>query len=404
MLSLLLWIVPFALLVWANYRIGGQDVLYPGFLGSALWATVYCVYLTAPIPVNAVGHDTVLYIFAAITLFCAFCWLGAHIGAAKQVEGAAKTESRRWIYVLSAYSVLMLPLFWRDVQRIAGVSGFSPAVLVAARLAINEAVVSGETAYANKFISSAPTVALLTALLCLIKMPRHWLTRVVCVNAFVMAVMTGGRPYILGLGVGAAYILLSRRSDRRLWQVSQKYALVAAALLLVLTFSTFLTKGEVQNDEKGASVALEYSYIYIAGGVPVIDHILHKRIVRDDLRDVISHESGKALFVWVPFPQNVFTAPGDYFLRYGLVASLLIFGLLGGVHGWLYANFIAGRAWALFLSAVMMYPLAISTFSDQYVGTWTRYAGAVVFWALYAFLSRKRQISPSVYPSEQPAT
>jgi hypothetical protein len=52
----------------------------------------------------------------------------------------------------------------------------------------------------------------------------------------------------------------------------------------------------------------------------------------------------------------------------------------------------------------MMYPLAISTFSDQYVGTWTRYAGAVVFWALYAFLSRKRHISPSVYPSEQPAT
>ena len=403
MLSLVLWVMPFVLLVWANYRIGGRDVLYPGFLCAALWATVYCIYLTAPIPVNTVGHDTVLYIFGAVTLFCGFCWAGTHLTAAKSLTGA-KIESRRWLYFLSAYSLFMLPLFWLDIQRIAGVSGFSPAVLIAARLAINEAVVQGQTAYANKFISSAPTVALLTALLCLIKMPRHWLTRIMCVNAFVIAVLTGGRPYILGLGVGAAYILLSRRSDRRLWQVSKKYAIVAAALVAVLTFSTFLTKQEVQNDEQGTSVAMEYGYIYLAGGVPVIDHILHKRIVRDDIRDVISHQANNALFVWVPFPTNVFTAPGDYFLRYGLVASLLIFGLIGGVHGWLYAQFIAGKTWGLFLSAVLMYPLAISTFSDQYVGTWTRYAGAIVFWVLYALLSRTRQPAAVMGATEQPAT
>src|SRR5689334_20816877 len=121
MLSLVLWIVPFVLLVWANYYIGKRDVLYPGFLCSALWTTVYCIYLTAPIPVNVVEHDTVLYIFGAVALFSGFCWAGTQLTSIHTVVNTAKVESRRWIYFLSGYSLVMLPLFWLDIQRIAGV-------------------------------------------------------------------------------------------------------------------------------------------------------------------------------------------------------------------------------------------------------------------------------------------
>jgi oligosaccharide repeat unit polymerase len=404
MLSLVLWVVPFVLLVWANYRLGGRDVLYPGFLMAGAWMVTFCVYLMAPIEVNVVRYDSMLYIFSVVMLFCGCCWASAHSGIRERETEPPRAQSRRWIYFLSIYSVVMLPLFWLDIQRIAGMSGFNPAILVASRLAINEAVVAGRSAYSNKFISSAPTVALFTALLCLIKMPRHWLTRVVCVNAFAMAVLTGGRPYILGLGVGAAYILLSRRSDRSFWRVSKKYALIFTALIIVLIFSTFLTKQEVQGNEDGTTIALRYAYIYIAGPVPVLDNILHSNLSQESLRDSLKSDRQDLLSVEVPFWFNVFSAPGDYFLRYGLVASLLVFGMLGALHGWLYANFIAGREWGLFLSAVMMYPLVISTFSDQYVGTWTRYAGAILFWMLYAALSRKRQTVPALHSAEQPAT
>jgi oligosaccharide repeat unit polymerase len=403
MISIVLWVIPFVLLVWLNYHAGGRDVLYPGFLCSALWGVTFCLYLTAPIPVNIVRHGTVAFILGLVILFSGLCWLACHTGLTSIAVGRPKERTRRWIYFLWGYSIVMLPIFWLEIQRISGASGFNPTVLISARLAINEAVISGGTAYANKFVSSAPTVALFTALLCLIQMPRHWLTRLACVNAMLLGFLTGGRPYILGLGVGSAYILISRRSERRFWHTFKKSIIGGTAFLVILTFGTFLTKEEVRGSESGTSVAMEYAYMYIAGGVPVLDYILHSRLVTDDIRDVITHEKNNAIFVWVPFPTNVFTAPGDYYLRYGIVGSVAIFSLLGGIHGWLYANFKQGKEWALFLSAVSMYPLAISTFSDQYVGTYTRYAFAVIFWLIYVFFSRRGARARDISRTEQPA-
>jgi oligosaccharide repeat unit polymerase len=405
-----------AALTVSNYWIGGRNVLYPGFLFSALWAFTLGLYAWSPVDIDQIGVQTQIFLASCVALFAVGCFLGSRLpqreGKSVQPpqapEGSLADGGRIFMTVCA---VAILPLFFRDIVNIAG--GFGPDLIARARLSMLAAAVTGNQVYSSPIVRSAPNLAVLGALLVFVDVKRghrasRFLAPILIVVALIYGILTTGRPQLVQLSTGITAIWIFRQKQHTFLQSVRRVAVPLGCLVLLLAVVPLLTKAQASDAGTGSNFAGNLFVQYIIGNVAAFD-VLFKN------PPAVAHTytyfpiqagwnqfwglSGKGLegwFVSVPFPMNTYTVFRAVFFDFGFKGPLLFATFLGFCHGILYKRAIAGSAIFVFLYAAYLSPMVMSIFDDMYTGDGILHqceillAAAVYFLVLRDF-SWKRQ-------------
>ena len=370
----------YLLLALINYRVGGNDVFYPGFLYSVLWLTTLTLLASFPIDVDALSERTEFLLFGCCTVFSLSCFVVSRIAIAKHVQEKQSRFNDRGGKLLVIWLLAVLPLFVLDLARAAG--GFGPDFLSRARLAIIALFVEGKTPYSSLLTSSAPSIAVMACLASAIDRKRtsKWITRTLIVLAVLYAVMTTGRPQIVQIFAGLSCIYLFGLRRLTFIAALKKVAIPICIGVAFLIFIPLLTKVEVSQSSATSSFVGQLFLEYLVGSVPALDTLVTNPVhVASTLTfQPLALVSNKLFgthneqlvnwFVYIPFPMNTYTAYRPYLIDFGLAGPIVFSGIIGMFHGLLYKIARRGSDVFLFLFAIYLYPLVMTIFDDQYTG------------------------------------
>lgn len=299
-----------------------------------------------------------------------------------QLSSLPVSRSLRWLLVLVVLGCL--PAFIREAIRIFIASGAEDFLTgVRYELSYGEADL-GPFKYLINFSVLVYGICQLES----IRRPdfsNRLLTVLALAAAIVYAVFSTGRSYfviILMLYLGLSSLLKPGFRMRKLWWT-------IPLLILVFTAYGFLyNKGGSFDASLGENVrsASENTAVYFvaslnaydvetaAAGEPDFRPINSFRffyVVAQSLGFIqLSAEDTNLLqeFVFVPYSTNVYTFYSPYTRDFGVIFAFLMLLLYGFLHSWLYHRACARRrSNELLYYALLLFPLCMSFFQDQYV-------------------------------------
>jgi len=216
---------------------------------------------------------------------------------------------------------------------------------------------------------------------------------------FTYAVLSSGRTYLL-------FLLCMYVGSKAIQQRIRFYhylAMLVLVLVVFAAFATLLNKGgnaDLSFAENIASIA-ETIVVYLLGGVYAFNSVMQAGFTLDygenTFRFFIALFNSAGLtgvkpkelvmdFVNTPVWSNVYAVYYPYikdFWYFGLLFMLLF----GFVHTWLYCKAKQGFGW-FFGYVVLLYPLIMSFFQDQYVSLLSTWLQLFVFACIARFFIR----------------
>lgn len=261
-------------------------------------------------------------------------------------------------------------------------------------------------------------LSIVTYAVCLIesiKMPNlvnRLITIIALLVTLVYVVLFTGRTFflmILVVYIFSKYILSANFSIRKL-----AFFLVLA-LFVFIVFGLFFNKGGNIEDSFQDNVrsTSELTAIYLAGSLSAFQYEVENMSEVgfngvNSLRFfyVIGEKLGFALppnfktslvqeFVYVPYETNVFTFYSPYFRDFGFIYPILCLILFGFIHA---KAFIIAKSSLnpkmIIYCGLLMYPIVMSIFSDQYFSLFSTWIQIIVFveilWIINKFMIAKK--------------
>jgi oligosaccharide repeat unit polymerase len=401
------WVLLIGLLVSmaVNYSIS-RDILYPGFMFSAVWSLAVAVYDFFPFDIDQLGWTTVCIFLGGNLCFSAGCAVGDRPLSKRPAWFTESARNNRPRRLLLLYSIVMVPLVAYSAMRMAGVYNLSSAFFIAARDAILLSKTEGRSVYGNLLVNGAPTISVSTAFILVMEENNRWLSAAGIGAAIMLGLLTTGRVVWLLLFCGLTMLALLQRPSRSILAMWKRLATTAMIIVLALMLVTLLTKNETQTeatgDKSGLEVAAGLLAYYIGGPLAGFDYIVrHPESFLDAPNNTFAQVLGplSALgfrytpppeydpFFPVPFPINVFTAYKNYYVDFGLMGCFAAFTFFGFISGYLFHSAKRGNQVAIFLFAYLFFAMLFTPFQDVY-HSFNRYAYVTVFGLVYFCVSR----------------
>ena len=387
------------ILTFINYK-ACHDLRYPPFIMSALWLATLIAYYFAPFSIDRISATTAIIFVVTVMSFTVgglFSLRGLrpdmkalakrpHLTRPGSVHPAFRTFLL-WI------SVLLLPVYlWKAIWLAAqsNVYGFFSGLRA-------EVSLPGSLGYG--FIANATVVSFFTTFVYAVEgasARREKIEfRVSLLLSFAYAVFSTGRTAIFLILVVLTGITVMKREMN-----ARKLALVVSVFLLFFgAFATILGKGadpEASWSENLPAIGeslLQYSF----GALPAFDEIVqdhaplrYGRSTFISFRGLVDRFAGREPpsaieeFTTVPFPTNVYTAIRPVYEDYGILGVIVAFIIIGAASANSYAKATAGSRMHIYCYSILLFPLLLSAFSDQYFAPmllWLRYllAGYLYF-------------------------
>ncbi len=94
-------------------------------------------------------------------------------------------------------------------------------------------------------------------------------------------------------------------------------------------------------------------------------------------------------FVFVPYANNVYTIYSSYMKDFGIGYALIIVFLFGILQSWLYTKAVRTKNYKFAIYyAMLLYPLIMSFFADQYIGLFSQWLQFVIYVELFFLLNK----------------
>jgi len=389
------------LLALLNYRICGCDVLYPGFIYSVLWLSALAFYTFCFLEVDqiSVKTDGILLLGACVFTVGSYAarFMPRVVGVSKRLWKISTSGLGKKL--LLAYVLCVFPLFYHDIASLTG--SYAVWSLASIRLALIKTMLSGKTPYTSVLTSSLPSIAVMVALVFVLdketKESRK-LALVAVAMAYVIGILTTGRPQIVQLTLGLIVIAVFRSGNKRF--IPNVKRLLPAILLLVIVIGgvSAVTKADAQKSGVMPFVS-KHLVMYVVGSVPAFDLIVRdpknfqamQNATFAKLHPVAASlgwnfrlPHGSFHFVLVPFPMNTYTAYSSYYLDFGIAGVISFCLIIGLLHGWTYELAKRGSQAAMFVYCVYTYQLVMTIFTDQYTKiSLFHHAQVLLFMAVY---------------------
>jgi oligosaccharide repeat unit polymerase len=258
-----------------------------------------------------------------------------------------------------------------------------------ARLALLEATENNESrSYASRVMAIAIGSSFLFATE---KKDRQF--RVVAVVAFVTCILSTGRTSLLLLISGLSTIWILQMKQESI-SCAMRLLRWPIAMFVTLYIVLIFTNKSVTDWHEGATdIATSYVLNYISAPTVAFDKVVQAPI---DFKSASSYAFQYPLslastlhlvkytpppiidvFVFVPFPTNVYTVFKYYFLEFGTYGTFVFLFFIGGLHSLLYLKARQGGRFSLYLFAFSIDSEIMVIFGDYYANV-----GALVhaFW------------------------
>jgi oligosaccharide repeat unit polymerase len=363
-----------------NYRIGQRDVFYPGFVFNAVWAFAFCLYTFSFVQINDISLYADFVFVLGGTVFTVSSYLSQRVPTLHfSISPKAPISRTTGKVLLLCYVVLVSPFFYRDIVNLTR-GNLSLALI---RVALVDSVQTGQSFYTNPFTRVLPLTAVMVTVVWFIGdrgKKRSRLSYAAAILAFLIALLTTGRPQILQLCLALPAVALFVPHKGLSFRKSiGKATPFLIAIPIVLSAITLLTKTTAPSDGSGGEqigYASSLFVWYITGNMVAFDIFLHHPFPYGTINS----------FVLTPFPINTYTAYVTPYEIGGLVGIVIFALFIGAFHGYLYKYARKGSDLGLFLYSIFLYQLAMSIFSDQYlsIGVFF-YLELLVFGLFYYF-------------------
>ena len=398
---------------YVNYFIGKRDVLYPAFTFTAIWAIVVAVYYFCPFEINQIGWRTVVVVLAGHITFS----IGALIGRGpfqRNIRQYSKKYERQnsdspgTRYLLLGYTLMTIPMFLNDVQRIAGEQlSFSVKFLSDFTAQGAAVLLAGDNPYSNKFISSAVFFSVITMWVMILEEKRKWMITLSALCVCVFALISVDRGILMLVFCGCITLVLLKSKDRRLLKLVKPLSITASAIVVIMILMSLLSHSWAQG--KGGLQAATYaSVMYIAAPLAAFNYYLYnidtykdqppeyfsQEIAVLSQYNIIQHREPASpvdKFAFVPFPTNVYTCFKSCYQDFGALGCFAAFAVFGFVQGYLFRFAIRGSHVAAFLLAYLSKALMFSSFNNYYEG-YSRNLNVLAFVFVYFFIFKRLRI------------
>lgn len=383
------------LLIFVNYS-RYRDPMYPPVIHSAVWFTVMAIYeLVRPAVIDLPMSAHLIFV-GGIVAFATGSYMATFGMPAPELEPAAEGK-RPTVFmgdILLLVSVVGFGLFFMRALALAASGPFD-------NFLVNIRYVTG----GNNLIdvdpldSFGPTSYLVPLSVVVVGIQffladeergkwRYYLSIIV---ALAYAILATGRTYIM---IIALVILGLNMISRRMKAKKGLGIFIGASAALFITMGLALGKIAGFTVEQ----VMEQVQIYTLNALGAFgQHVQTARnfdwgtntfrtpllVARLIGIDVTVPELVKE-YRYVPLPTNVYTFYRPYFDDFGYVGTMVAALLAGYAHGAVYKRAVSGSTRAMLAYALLLYPLIMQFFQDQYFSlfsSWVQYA----FWVALGF-------------------
>lgn len=392
-----------------NYFVGDRDVLYPGFMYTAVWALVVGAFLVCPEEVDSLGWKSVAVFLAGGASFSLGSLIGnrpilrANGDESRPLEIADSNAQVRNALVFC--TVVITLLFLIVILKTAGGLLYLGLNLL---IVLNGqgSPLADANSFSNAIILSGALLPILTLWVLIMEEKRSWKIWLCVFCIAIFQALVARRGLVMVAFCGSVTLILLKSKDRTIRKAGLPLSIAALGIVVLMAVMS-LTKYWVQGPN-GTSPA-SGAWHYITGPLAAFDYYVeHPDEYADQPAAVfvqiltplsrlgliryqnLVEVDGSALdrFVMVPFPANVYTAYKPYYHDFGAWGCFAAFALFGLVEGLLFYRATHGGAIAAFFLAHLAGSLMFSTFDDNYHG-FSRHLNVLVF-AIGCFWLMKR--------------
>lgn len=182
----------------------------------------------------------------------------------------------------------------------------------------------------------------------------------------------------------------------------KKVLLIAATMFLLMASIQLLRAGD--NNERGKVIS-DMLYSYVFGGIPALDEIVNSRMrskypgqnsmalmnniqvkmgIKSEHPKEYEHDITDEGYLYTPYPTNVYTMIGLFWLDYGYKGVVWFSFVIGALAGYFYKLTIRGHRWAIVLYAYFSCVLLLQFFGE-YIFTNLSYLLQLIVLSLFAY-------------------
>jgi oligosaccharide repeat unit polymerase len=214
------------------------------------------------------------------------------------------------------------------------------------------------------------------------------------------AVLATGRSYffmILAIYIGINY-LYHQKITRRIY-----LTLLAFFIPLFLILGIVYGKGGSSDEKAGDNLILSLSTagLYVVSPINALDQQIRNQRESKGTGEntllffnkigqqagILKKKETPTLvqeYAFVPYPTNVYTFYSSYLKDYGIVYACFMLFLFGMLHTWIYFKAITVKTTRFTLYyAILMYPLLMSFFQDQYLNLFSTWIQMIFYIELF---------------------
>jgi oligosaccharide repeat unit polymerase len=398
-----------------NYFIGGRDVLYPGFMYTAVWALVAGAFLVCPEKVDPLGWKSVTVFLAGGASFSVGSLIGnrsilrSNGDESRPLEIADSNAQFRNALVLC--TVVTTFLFLIIILRSAGGLLYLAINLLMLLNGADSPLYDADSLSpaSSAFILSAALLPILTLWVLLMEDKRRWKIWLCVVCIAIFQVLVTRRGLVMGAFCGSVTLILLKAKDRTIRKAGLPLSIAALGIVILMAVMS-LTKYWAQGPNRISPASGAWHYItgplaafdyyvehpdeYADQPAAVFDQILTPLSRLGLIRyQTLMEVDGSSLdrFLEVPFPANVYTAYKPYYHDFGPLGCFAAFAFFGFVEGLLFYRATRGGPIAAFFLAHLAGSLMFSTFDDVYHGL-SRHLNILVFAIGYFWLLKRVRI------------
>lgn len=396
----------------ANYA-KHNDVLYPPVLQAALWLVIYIVYLSSKAELIQVANRINYIIIGGVFFFSVGGCLATYglkfsASNAKPTIIPASIYNKYMLDILFYFSLVMLPFFIYSSYSIGKSTG-ADQFFVGLRIAmIDDTTPKGSPLWGYLVpISMALVWCQIIIKQKMQKPTKLYLSLFIVISyAFFSTARTSFFIFII---VAFGILAIMRR-------ISISKALIYLSTLLLGVFiavGTFFGKGINDNVNfiDNINSLLLFLKSYLVASIPALDIYIDGltevsfgkntfRIISAILNAIGFNFDMPPLrqeFVNVPLQTNVYTLYQPYISDFGYFGVIIIQLVAGFTHGYFYRKAVLGVGFFVALYSIMLYPLFMQFFDDQYfraMSLWLQFT--IIFSCVFNFKYKNRKLSPSL--------
>jgi oligosaccharide repeat unit polymerase len=389
-------------LVIGNYWLN-RSVLYPSFLFCSMWLAEVAMYRMDLLETDPVHSDTLAIIGGGAFLFTCGGLLAMIVPKVlietKFVLTRLPPRNNLIKPLMIVFLACGLPLMVRSLLQLASTVSGTGSILQRARIA----AVQGNAPPATVFSSIASYFilwAIYAAVLFLIERNDKYFWMMTFV-ALAGGVLSTGRTPVMMLIVALTCVQLMISDRHRFWHALQ-FARVPIFIFLCLYFGLVFLDKDTSSYEGGiAGIILFFLVAYIVGPMAAFDYVLrhpqdYAGTSNHTFKFFLSVASTLHLvqwvppplydvFVYVPYPTNVYTIYKFFYLDFGFYGMLAAITLIGFLQTLLYRKARTGSVLGLYFFSLTLYALIVSVFDDSY-SAFGSYIDAFLLAAIYITL------------------